>query len=65
MSRRALWVRGTDPPVTGTEALLTVEKAFNCNSSSYGFNCWVSREAPNGQNTGPQLALGILEDEKK
>ena len=34
------------PPVTGTEALLIVENAFNCNGSPYGFNCQVSRGAP-------------------
>ena len=33
-------------PITGTEALLIVENAFNCNGSPCGFNCWVCRRAP-------------------
>ena len=39
-------VTGTDPPVAGTEALLIVKNAFNCNGSPYGSNCRVSRRAP-------------------
>ena len=34
-------VRGTDPSVKGTEALLIVENGFNCNCFPYGFNCQV------------------------
>ena len=47
-----------DTPMTGTEALLIVENAFNCNGSPYGFNCRVLRGAPKKRplNIGPQLA---------